>query len=442
MTEMKKILFGSAIAIALAVSCRKEETPGSDEYKVRITATAASTRTTLSGKDILWEEADRLCCIASYPATGQCLTYGGIAPLDIKGSSADFEVTCGGGYTPSYLVYPDGDISVSEGMVYITLPATYVAVKDGIPSGSNVSLGKIEQGTTVMKNLMSLLKFEIETENVSAVSIKAGGDEIIGGGTFGFDLSTLEVEAPETGAGNIVLTTPDDEPFFPAGTYYVPVPTVSLSKGFSIKVSKTDGTSGSKTYESPLELTRNKVVNLGKESDWSLVYRPSIITVTMKVIENGVQVNSGWPFEGTRPKIGDVCGKGLKGPFTLLGTDYDFYFFVAANINSDSWRTTTGGGFRFGGTVGDYMLLPAIDGFALSSVTVSPLKDFTCSITDNPSGGAASAVPGGASVTIKAGKTNTWTLSGTKPGTAYRFTIMGTTQSGIATLTLVYEIVE
>lgn len=442
MMEMKKILFGSAFALALLSSCSKADVPASDVRTVRITATADAAKTTLSGKDILWEETDRLCCIASYPSDGKYLTYGGIAPVNINGASAEFEVSCGGGYTPSYLVYPDRDISVAGGKVSIPVPSSYVAVKDGIPAGSNISLGKIEQGTTVMRNLMSLLKFEIENEGVSTVSIRANGSGILGGGDFVFDLSSLAATAPDEGSGSIILTVPDDEPFFPTGTYFVPVPACDLAGGFSIKVGRTDGMSGSRSYDAPVSFARNKVINLGKESDWAIEYKPSTLTLEMKVIEGGAQVNGGWPFEGTSPKIGDVCGKGLKGPFKLLGTDYDFYFYVANNINSDSWRTTTGGGFRFGGTVGDYMLMPAIDGFALSSVSLTTLKACGYSITDNPSSGSASAVSGGAGVTVGAGKSNTWTLSGTKPGTAYRLTLTGSGASGISVMTMTYEIVE
>ena len=442
---MKKIsCLGSLLALfAFAAGCDKTAPVTVDDtVTIVLHADAAGVKTVLDGHSILWEEDDRLCCIATYAEAGRWSLYSGITPTGINGSSATFELTVGSAYTPAYLVYPDsGDIvfDPAQECISIPLPASYTAVKGGIPEKSNSSVGTIEGDRIKMNNVMALMKFEITTESISRIDISSGGGEALSG-TLVYDPGSSSVRGT-SGEGKVRVLPPADEPVFLPGIYYFPLPPVSLSKGLKFSFTDGEGLVATKSYGEKLELERNHILNIGKESEWGLEFHSTTRTLTGIVHDGTALVNSGWPFTGTRPKIGTVCGQGLVGPFYLSGNeDAPFYFYVAANINSDSWRSTNGAGFRFGGTAHDYMLMPAIEGYRLVSLQIfNGGKDVQYAVTDNPSQGAPVPLSGGAAFTVKSNKDHLFQLEGTLPGVAYRLDLPAGTCSAIYKFVLVYS---
>ena len=442
---MKKIFcLGSLLAmIFFAAGCSKTIPAAGDEMLTRVLyADAAAVKTTLEGCSLLWEEDDELCCIATYEEAERWALYSGITPLGISGASAKFEVTFGSAYTPAYLVYPASEeitFDYSQGNISVPLPSSYTTVRNGLPVKSNVSAGVINGDQVLMKNVMSLVKFEITTETIARIDISSIGGEALSG-TLTFD--PLSTAAPSSsGSGKLSILPPEEESVFLPGIYYFPLPPISLSKGLKFSFTDADGLIAVKTYGEKLDLVRNHILNIGKESEWALVFQSTTRTLTALVHDGTALVNSGWPFLGTRPKIGTVCGQGLVGPFYLSeNEDAPFYFYVAANINSDSWRSTNGAGFRFGGTAHDYMLMPPIDGYRLVSLQIfSGGKEAQYAVTNNPAQGTPVPLSGGAAVTIKANSNHLFQLEGTEPGVAYRLDLPAGTCSSMYKFVLVYN---
>lgn len=436
---MKKLLcLGSFIAMILAApGCDRNNIEPEREKLVKwVLNVDSQTRTILDGSSVIWEDDDTVSCVAIYEDDRlgdiRVQTYYNIHPTEINGSSAKIEVTCGSAFTPQYIIYPSSEqIRYSaDGTLEIPVPETYTMVRGNIPHASNIAVGTVEQDNVFLRNTMTLMKFEVaysddmdEEDFITQIVFSSRADESIAG-KMTYNPAENKVTGVN-GSSKIYLYPPEDEPYFQNGTYYFPLPSITLSQGFKIKLTRGDGFVADKSYigdpetsEAGLVLARNKIINLGKTSDWGLTYENT--TRTLEAVFADYVAAGPWPFLESDPLRANVCGKGIIGPFHLPdNTDAPFYFFVAKDTGSDSWRTTRRGR-RFGGTIHDYMLLPAIPGYRLASVYIHSGAAVKYAITDNPSSGDPTPVAGGEAYAIGDNKEYTFILDGTSSGTAYR----------------------
>ena len=158
---------------------------------------------------------------------------------------------------------------------------------------------------------------------------------------------------------------------------------------------------------------------MGKTSEWELNYENTIRVIEAIFADGTAMVGTGWPFLEADPARKDVGGK-VIGPFHLESNlDAPFYFYVANASESDCWRTTKRGR-RFGGTLHDYMLIPGISGYRLTSVYIASGAAVKYAITDNPTSGAPNPVAGGDAYSIGENKDYTFVLKDTEYGKEYR----------------------
>lgn len=456
-TMMKKLLcLGSFIAMILAApGCDRNNMEPEETMVTRVLTVNTQTKTVLDGRSILWENGDTVSCIAIYEderlGAVRYANYSNLRPLEMNGTSARIEVTCGSAYTPKYVVYPSSDkIRYSaEGTLEIPVPESYTMIPGNFPKASNIAVGEVKQDNVFMKNAMTLMKFEIdypegtdpETEGIRQIVVSSNEGEFIAG-SMSYDPVEDKVISTD-GSTKLYLYLPEDEKYFPEGTYYFPMPSITLSKGFKLKLSRMDNLVADKSYAEELTLERNSIVNMGKTSDWELTYvnTTRVIQAVFSTLDKVLYNGNGWPFMEALPTIKNVCGKGLMGPYHLSDNeDAPFYFFVANNISSDSWRATGGAGRRFGGTVNDYMLLPGLEGYKLSAVFIQAgTQASTYEITDDPASGTPTPVNGGKQVKIAKTENHTFILSGTETGVAYRINLPTETPAGILEFRLTYE---
>ena len=438
---MKKLFcLGSFIAMILAApGCDRNNMEPDDEMVTKVIyATNSQTRTSLDGTDVIWEKDDTVCCIAFYEDDRldhvSYSVYYNIHPTEINGSSARIEVTCGSAFTPEYIIYPSSkDVKrPAEGFLEIPVPESYTMVNGNIPVASNIAVGKIDGDNVFMKNTMTLMKFEIdypdemdaEIDGIKQITISSNAGEAIAGSMLydALDERTVSV----SGSSKLVLNMPDDELYFPEGTYWFPLPAITLSQGLKVKLSRGDDWVAEKSYGEELVLERNRIVNMGKTSEWELVYENTVRVIEAVFADFVTAINGGWPFleKDTYYNNGKSYPKGSPigkiGPFHLPdNADAPFYFYIDTYAESDCWRTTRRGR-RFGGKIHDYMLFPALPGYRLVSVYLASGANVAYAITDNPGSGDPTPVSGGESVTIGENKDHTFVLTGTQPDTAYR----------------------
>ena len=451
LTMMKRLFYlGSVIAMILAAQgCDRNNFETGDRMVTRTLNINSQTKTSLQGRDIVWEEGDAVCCIAVYDDKkldqGRYQVYADIVPENMNGSSAVIKVTSGAAYSPEYIVYPSGDVTYSGGLIDIPVADTYTLCRDNYPVASNISVGCVEQDNVFMRNVMALIKFEVkypedadmELDAITQIIVSSNAGEALAG-RMTYNPAENKVTAVD-GSTSITLSVPEDETYIPEGVYYFPVPSITLAQGLKVKVQRIDSWVASKSYVDVLDLERNSIINIGKTTEWGLKFEDTVRTIKA-VFSDGAKVNNGWAFVEDEPKINDVCGNGIVGPFHLPDNDdAPFYFYVANKINSDSWRCTGGAGRRFGGTEHDYMLLPALEGCRLVSVTILSGKAVKYAITDNPESGVPTPVAGGEAVSIGEKKSHTFVLGASEVNTAYRLDLPTATQSAIYEFELFYE---
>lgn len=291
-----------------------------------------------------------------------------------------------------------------------------------------------------METAMALMKFvvdypdgaDLQTDGITRIALAAAGGESISG-VFSYDMASGSVICTE-GSPEMTLNPGGGLSCFAEGTYYFPLPAITLSQGLTAKVTRADKQRADVT----LQVTDLKAdSDLGSTSGWELAY----MEVPTKKLTVGFRQNA-WDFAEVFPtNCESICGKGLVGPYHLPdNTEAEFYFFIQNHKESESWRATNGAGLRFGTTIHDYMLLPAIKGYRLISVYIDNGSGAaTYAITDNPSSGNPTAVKGGGSKKIAKDSNYTWTLSETKANTAYRIDLPTTASARLKVLTLTYE---
>ena len=431
------------IFTCLLAACAKE-TPGTGSYREYVLGASLSgmeTRTSLSGKEVHWSEGDVVSAV-SYSSVLDCYDVTrGLPVTDIEGRKARIKVRIPADYSPSYLLYPgDGTLGwdSASGNFVADIPGSYKAVPGGFPKGSNVSFGAISgNGAVSMKNALALLKFKIESEDIASVTFSGNDGEDLCG-KVSFDSGTMEVKS--VSGGTKVKLIPDGECFAP-GIYCLPAVPRTFGKGISLTVEKSTGETGRKSSSAALTIERNQVLDLGSESEWGIEYKDLNRTVTV-VFSNGIKYS--WPFKPAIPKEADIIAAAgaPMGPFTMASEpDCKFYIRVQAYLSSDSCRLTNGAGFRFGSTPHDYLLLPAIDGYALTSVKITCGNNSAkVSITDNPASGDPTELKGGEYFEIPSNADHEFLLSGTEPGVAYRIDNPNTKKcAGILNLVLTYK---
>lgn len=456
---MKTIFsLGSAICLTLPIlfgSCTKEQaTAEAVPTKVRVVAGFDEyTRTTLSGRDVVWQEGDKVACICYGDDASRYSLSLDNAPVSFDGSRASFEISTLSGMQPKILVSPSHEgcrINESADSVCLNIPATFETGPGNVPSNSIFSIGEIAgDGNVQLRNAVSFLRFTLEDDIVSKIRVKANGGEGLSGSIW-FKLSSLQAGKGGTNIIDIIPTEGNNT--FSPGEYYVPIPSRIYSKGLTVSFFNAAGEAAKKGYDSEYEVKRNKFVSMGRQSEWGLEFQASVKVLPI-VFRTGPE-ESVFPFSDKPeaisaiecPKVANVAGKGVQGPFYLVGyPNIPFYFNVQNTSGFKSYFISQGKyGMRLGGTPGDYISIPAIPGYRLTKFDfVEGNKTSWYCITDDVEFSKATFLTASdIQINKDTQKTYTFTADQTKPGTAYRFCVSRTNESAMEKIVLTYESIE
>ena len=376
---MKKIIsLGSILCAAIVLTCctSKENNEDLSWSTYTISADHLAVKTALDGRDIVWQDGDQVSCFCFERVENKYSLSWGISPKSIDGSRAVFEITNKSGFTPEILIYPSSSAYKipAEGNISLDVPSEMNVDKDNAPAPGLVSLGKISNGQVSMRNVMALLKFTITSEDICRIDVIAPGGEPLSGDVV-IDIETLQ--AVGGGVNRISGVPTEGSGSFASGTYYIPVPANEYTKGLMVKFERTDGYAAEKAHTESYTISRNRVVNMGEETNWDLEFTPSVFTKEITFITESGAV---FPFSDkpeattaiSAPTVSTVAGKGEFGPYYLLGwPDVPFYFNVQ-NVDSTKDYFTSQGtyGLRMGGSKGDYMTIPGVEGYRLTSVYI------------------------------------------------------------------------
>lgn len=150
-----------------------------------------------------------------------------------------------------------------------------------------------------------------------------------------------------------------------------------------------------------------------------------------------------WPFNGAtnspHPKFVEAVE--FQGPYyTTNNPEIQYLFKVQSYKTSDCWRVT-GQGFRFGGTVGDYMSFQPVEGYKLTYIKIrGGNKKVLYSVTD----ASGKITAGGNQETINNSYDSTveFNLTETSANTEYHLVLGSTEPSAIREMWITYELVK
>ena len=214
-------------------------------------------------------------------------------------------------------------------------------------------------------------------------------------------------------------------------SFYFSIAPCTFSKGLSFTVHFKNGDTHDVMVSEPVSISAGHVYTVGAGSP-ELPYDQKVMHLLFS--DGSVRNN---PFT---EDIRFVCGSEI-GPYyyMLEGKEYPFSMLCQTAIESGStkqsnFRITNGGGLYIGGSAGDYITLPTVEGYRLQKVSVSVNKtsDFHISPAETPE----ETVTGGTCTGTDSGDFRTLYLTGTTADTVYRMYIDN--QSCFRSITLYY----
>ena len=256
-------------AIVSFASCSSEDnnTTIENESAVKVmtfTATQegneASTRAILSGTNIHWDSEDKISIFDGTNNNQFTLTDGaGRTSGKFSGKA---------GHSTSYTaVYPYQENASLSGddVTNVTLPAIQYARDNSFDKNAALMMAKSDNTTLEFKNVVGYVKVKPRFACSKIVLQAAGASEYLAGKcTLLYDTNsnkpsiafTPEQSTSITLSGNITANT----------AYYIAVPAVTLSAGWSISFTDKTGDVYTRTGSKEIEFKRNTIINLGEFS--------------------------------------------------------------------------------------------------------------------------------------------------------------------------------
>ncbi len=275
---MKKILFWSAVTILAAVSCNKLENDTPTQSNVpafEAYVDGAESKTIIDGMASYWDGTERIWVLngqsgnaswkKAYKATASKATR-----VTFKEEDASSTLT-GDDYLAVYPADPAGDVTwdgkVSSPAKKFWLPGEQNAVVDSYDPYTHIAVAYTSEGNPNLefKNVTSLIKFTLQTDNVSEVVFYGLNNDVITG-NFDVTYNNGNPTYTTTGSGYsknaYVKVKPKSGNLTKGKTYYMSVLPRTFSKGFAVEM-LAYGAKGTMKNSNSYTLDRNQILDLG-----------------------------------------------------------------------------------------------------------------------------------------------------------------------------------
>ena len=373
--------FALAAVVAAFASCDKiqDEVPAVKEGRTISLTVGTETKTILKTSGaIWWLSTDRLCVFDNTAAPFQ-FTFTGDSNTSASATFVNDNYT---GSTPVYAVHFDRNTieqASYDGTKVVTgqvKAAQSIMNKKSFAKDASFSVGKIVQNgdnysVETMKNCFSLIKFQLNSADIDAISVKGLNNEILAGWV---DVDCDKLAAEQSGwwtanttkgaATEIELTVSGSGAtnghFAANSEYYIAVLPQTLS-GLEITLTKSNGSTATRTINSPIVLNRSKIKAfenpLDKDLTFETTHEPIILDCT-----NASNFRYGNPATELVARTGTIYDNTVTAPFDFWLDDKPEYVF---NGQVTKWSNHLG--FKSNTLV----QLPNIAGYTLTSLTIT-----------------------------------------------------------------------
>jgi len=265
-TRIYLTLAATAILL-LPLACEKENeeqnpVPVSDKVSISISATGepedkASLDFT-QAQNVRWADDD---LIAIFDGTAK--NQFGIDAGTNSGASATFSGEVTAGYSSLYAVYPYSAAgSLSGSSLSVTVPATQtVSASTSVDPAAIVSVGQVDAGTVEFKQVCGLLKFQIDTTNITKVILH--GTNLAGTATVA---ATGVLSSVTAGESSIEISYSGG--CFAEGSYFAAVlPGTTAANVFTVEFVEDTGLTYVKSVSKAVTVARKEGKAIGAYDD-------------------------------------------------------------------------------------------------------------------------------------------------------------------------------
>ena len=334
-------------AIVSFASCSSEDnnTTIENESAVKVmtfTATQegneASTRAILSGTNIHWESKDKISLLYSSENKQFTLTDGaGSTSGKFSGEALE-----SGPYTAVYPYQSTASLSGTN-VTNVTLPATQTATANSFDKNAALMMAKSDNTTLEFKNAVGYVKVTPKFACSKIVLQAAVASEYLAG------MCTLSYGE---GMPSITFTSGQSTSITLLGTitantaYYIAVPAVTLSAGWSISFTDNTGDVYTRIGSNSITFKRNTIINLG---EFSRTDNNLKLTLTQNgKVPADKQVDMGvFNIGGTKYRLifakSNLTTTGLAASETAYG---DYFAFAAKEPWYTSYKGNTINGWK------------------------------------------------------------------------------------------------
>ena len=333
------------LLIPVLFSCRNE---GSEKIQVSVRplkvfhaeiAQSGGTKVYMDdAAKVFWNAGDQISIFAKNNLNGRYAFQG-----ETGSKTGDFSlVSEPSGQVSSldknYAAYPwrDGNSISGDGVLTLTLPASQTWQDGSFDPDAHLMVAVSSSNTLMFKNVGACLGFRLTGSGVSvkSVSVKGNNDELLAGTLLVTAGDSPVCQIVADGASKEVTLTAEAPVVLDAQTpvtFWVVLPPVSFSQGFTLTVSDDEGHSFETTSDRDLNLQRNKAVamkaieviyeqgevptKLGiyPAGETAHIYDPAVEQMSVYTAEGEVWVRFVNPAEVSFTEVGPIPATAIAG---------------------------------------------------------------------------------------------------------------------------------
>lgn len=232
-----------------------------------------------NGTSIYWSVGDAINLFYGNKSSGQFTS-----DLSEPSASADFNGTIsvatgtteiGGSAQSFWGVYPYNVANMCDGTgVVITLPSTQSGVPNTFANNLNPTVAKSSGLDLAFYNVGSWFLFSVTQENVASATLSGNNNEDLAGTIrVSMDANSRPVAEVQEGAKSITITPLEGDSFAVGEIYYMVLLPQTLTNGYTLTLTKTDGSTADCIVGTSAEFVRSSF-RRKRNADNGLYYIP------------------------------------------------------------------------------------------------------------------------------------------------------------------------
>ena len=330
-------------------------------------------------------------------------------------------------FSQTYSVYPwTESASISGSTISTTLPEVQYFNKNSYGRGAAVLAAVTDINILRFHYASGFIRLSLKgNAHIQEITLTSKGGESMAGACK-IDIIGDKTDMIATGSSSVLLRNLDFSPIAVNGSedFIFSVAPGTYQGGITFKITYTNGQTQNVNVSSPVTVTAG-VVSAPIESTCQ-----SQMVLEANFRTDGQSGINPFSTPINKDLIPGVSGSTSESADVFLITDvdkkYPFRFYIANKDAADNLRITKSG-LNFGGTVGDYIKFPGVEGMTLVAVRLTSSSKCIVSVNSEHSTTVESSVP------------TTISVNSAEPGQSYRMEMGSTDKARFSNITLYYD---